>query len=217
MIMIGVALMVGGLVWAAIAFGGRIAPSQRLPMAVVIMLGLSAYFLLGSPSMPGASKPPPQLEGFGKAMRDPRNGLANVRGPAAMWLGLSDGMLRSGNSQMAAIALESGLRQHPRDADLWVGYGNALVAHGNGMVTPAAEMAFQRAAQLDPEHPAPAFFTGLGLAQSGDIEGARRVWQALLDRSPPGAPWREDLSGRLQMLPPAASASPDDAAGVPVR
>jgi cytochrome c-type biogenesis protein CcmH/NrfG len=207
MTMILIALSFGALCWAAIAFGGRIAPSLRFPMAAVILLGLSGYLIVGSPSTPGAAKPAPQLEGFGEVLRDPRNGLAKMRGPAAMWLGLSDGMLRAGNNEMAAVALQRGLRQHPRDADLWVGYGNALVAHGNGMVTPAAEMAFQRAAELQPDHPAPAFFFGLGLAQTGDIEGARRTWQALLDRTPPDAPWREDLSGRLEMLPPAAPAT----------
>jgi tetratricopeptide (TPR) repeat protein len=210
--MIGLALLFGALCWAAIAFGGRIAPSLRLPMAAVIMLGLSGYLILGSPAIPGTSKPPPEAEGFGEVLRDPRQGLANMRGPAAMWLGLSDGLLRAGNSQMAAEALQQGLRLHPQDIDLWVGYGNALVAHSNGMVTPAAEMAFQRAADIDPDHPAPQFFFGLALAQAGDIEGARRIWQALLDRSSPNAPWREDLTGRLAQLPPAAPASAASAA-----
>lgn len=204
MMMILLALLIGGLCWAAIAFGGRIAPSFRIPLAASIMLGLSGYLLLGSPAVPSAPKAAPEREGFGEVLRDPRNGLADMRGPAAMWLGLSDGLLRTGNSEMAAEALQQGLRAHPRDVDLWVGFGNALVAHSNGMMTPAAEMAFQRAADIQPDHPAPQFFFGLALAQGGDIEGARRIWQALLDRSPPDAPWREDLSGRLASLPPAA-------------
>lgn len=208
MMMILLALLIGGLCWAAIAFGGRIAPTFRIPLAASIMLGLSGYLLLGSPAIPAAPKAPPEREGFGEVLRDPRKGLADMRGPAAMWLGLSDGLLRNGNSQMAAEALQVGLRAYPRDVDLWIGYGNALVAHSNGMMTPAAEMAFQRAADIQPDHPAPQFFFGLALAQGGDIEGARRIWQALLDRTPPDAPWREDLTGRLAMLPPAGPAQP---------
>lgn len=209
MIVILLTLLIGILCWAAIAFAGRMAPGHRVPLAVAVMLGLSAYLLLGSPGEPGAPKPPPVAEGFGEALTDPRNGLANTRGPAAMWLGLSDGLLRSGNTELAAEALQQGLRAHPRDVDLWVGFGNALVAHSGGMVTPAAEMAFQRAADIEPAHPAPQFFFGLALAQSGDVGGARAIWQSLLDRSPPNAPWREDLSSRLAMLPPAApSAAP---------
>ena len=154
MIVILLTLLIGILCWAAITFAGRMAPGHRVPLAVAVMLGLSAYLLLGSPGEPGAPKPPPVAEGFGEALTDPRNGLG-------------------------------------------------------GMVTPAAEMAFQRAADIEPAHPAPQFFFGLALAQSGDVGGARAIWQSLLDRSPPNAPWREDLSSRLAMLPPAApSAAP---------
>jgi tetratricopeptide (TPR) repeat protein len=204
MMMIFVALLIGAVCWAAIALAGRMAPAFRIPLAASIMLGLSGYLLLGSPALSGAPKPPPERAGFGDAIGDPRKGLADMRGPAAMWLGLSDGLLRAGNTELAAEALQQGLRVHPRDVDLWIGFGNALVAHSNGMMTPAAEMAFQRAANIQPDHPAPQFFFGLALAQGGDIEGARRIWQALLDRSPPDAPWREDLTGRLAMLPPAS-------------
>lgn len=218
MMMILVALLIGALCWAVIAFAGRMAPAFRIPLAASIMLGLSGYLLLGSPAVSGAPKPPPERAGFGDVIRDPRKGLADMRGPAAMWLGLSDGLLRAGNSEMAAEALQQGLRVHPRDVDLWIGFGNALVAHSNGMMTPAAEMAFQRAANIQPDHPAPQFFFGLALAQGGDIEGARRIWQALLDRSPPDAPWREDLTGRLAMLPAPAptTASPPASAAAPV-
>jgi cytochrome c-type biogenesis protein CcmH/NrfG len=41
------------------------------------------------------------------------------------------------------------------------GLGNALVLHADGMMTPAAELAFQRAAKLAPDHPGPKFFYGL--------------------------------------------------------
>lgn len=207
----------GALVWALVAFGGRLAPSFRVPLAAAIMLGLSGYLLVGRPGLPGAEKAPPSREGFGEPLTDPRNGLAARTGPAAMWLGLSDGLLRSGNTEMAAEALQQGLRAHPRDVDLWVGFGNALVAHSGGMMTPAAEMAFQRAADIQPDHPAPPFFAGLALAQGGDIEGARAIWQELLTRSPANAPWRADLESRLAMLPPAAPQAATPApASVPV-
>ena len=55
---------------------------------------------------------------------------------------------------------------------LWVGLGNALVAHADGMMSPAAELAFDRADRLAPEHPAPRFFYGLALAQGGQFDQA---------------------------------------------
>ena len=198
---------IGALVWLALSFVARIDSSLRLPLAAAIMLGLSGYLLVGRPGLSGAPKVAVATPGsFGDALEDPRNGMAARTGPASMWLGLSDGLIRTGNTELAAQALQQGLRAHPRDVDLWVGLGNALVAHSGGMMTPAAAMAFDRAADIQPDHPAPPFFAGLALAQGGDVEGARAIWSELLRRSPPDAPWRADLEGRLAMIPPPADA-----------
>ena len=51
---------------------------------------------------------------------------------------------------------------------------NALVDHARGL-TPPAELAYQRAAELSPSYPAPHFFLGLALARSGDRENALKV------------------------------------------
>ena len=70
--------------------------------------------------------------------------------------------------------IRAGLRSDPDNADLWVGLGNALVVHADGMMSPAAELAFQRAAQIAPDHPGPQFFYGLALAQGGKYDEAER-------------------------------------------
>ena len=56
---------------------------------------------------------------------------------------------------------------------LWVGLGNALVAHGEGLVSPAAAFAYRRAAQIAPEDPQAPYFYGLALAKSGQIARAK--------------------------------------------
>jgi cytochrome c-type biogenesis protein CcmH/NrfG len=48
------------------------------------------------------------------------------------------------------------------------------------MLTPAAEMAFNRAQQVAPEHPAPRFFYGLALARMGQFEAAEQFWQQVV-------------------------------------
>lgn len=200
---IAAVLVLGTIVWAATLLAGRQPSPARWPLAIAIMLGLTGYLLAGQPARPGAPVVRvQQTGGFGEALADPRAGMSDRFGPAAGWLGMSDGLLRGGNTLGATRLLEQGLRHHPRDLDLWIGYGNALVAHSGGLMTPAASMAFDRAAALDPAHPAPQFFSGLALAQGGDLVAARRLWQQLLDRSPPDAPWRADLSARLAQLPP---------------
>ncbi|MFY8193795.1 MAG: tetratricopeptide repeat protein, partial [Novosphingobium sp.] len=100
----------------------------------------------------------------------------------------------------AAEVLRKGTQQFPKDADLWVSLGNALVGHSDGMITPAAQFAFQKAANIDPAHPGPPFFMGLALAQTGRLADARAMWAELLKRSPADAPYRADLAERIQRI-----------------
>jgi cytochrome c-type biogenesis protein CcmH len=180
---------------------GKLPAAARPLAAAAVMLGMAGYALQGSPSLPG--KPvaaPEEPEGFGDVIADQRQGMADRFGPAAQWLGMSDGFARTGKTELAAKTLEKGLARYPDNVDLWVGLGNALTAHGGGMMSPAAALAFDEAARRDPAHPAPPFFAGLALAQGGDLKGAEAVWSELLARSPADAPWRADLEMRLAQL-----------------
>src|SRR3546814_7478559 len=86
----------------------------------------------------------------------------------------------------AAGVIGSALREHPNNADLWVGLGNALVLHADGMMTPADELAFQHAAAIAPDHPGPTFFYGLALAQGGEFYETEATWHNILATAPPG-------------------------------
>lgn len=211
-VLLAAALTVGGMIWL-----GRLPTAARPLPGAAVMLGLTGYALQGSPALPGhpvakAAEP----EGFGEAITDRQQGMANRFGPAAQWIGMSDGFMRTGKTELAAQTLEKGLERYPDNVDLWVGLGNALVAHGGGVMSPAAALAFDEAAKRDPSHPAPPFFAGLAMAQSGDLKGAEAVWNQLLQRSPADAPWRPDLEMRLAQLrqamgpelPPESSAGP---------
>jgi hypothetical protein len=101
----------------------------------------------------------------------------------------------------AATVLGKAVKADPNDADLWVALGNTLVGHSDGLITPAAQFAFQKAAKISPEHPGPPFFMGLALAQSGKLVEARAIWAELLRRAPADAPigktsrpgWRDSI------------------------
>ncbi|HMN54237.1 MAG TPA: tetratricopeptide repeat protein [Sphingopyxis sp.] len=211
-ILLAAALTVLGIFWL-----GRLPAASRPLAGAAVMLGLTGYALQGSPALPGhpvaqAAEP----EGFGEAITDRQQGMANRFGPAAQWIGMSDGFMRTGKTELAAQTLEKGLERYPDNVDLWTGLGNALVAHGGGVMSPAAALAFDEAAKRDPSHPAPPFFAGLAMAQSGDLKGAEAVWNRLLQRSPADAPWRPDLEMRLAQLrqalgpelPPESPAGP---------
>ena len=96
--------------------------------------------------------------------------------------------------------MRTAVHQNPKDADLWVALGNALIGHGDGFISPAAQFAFQRAATIAPTHPGPPFFMGLALAQSGRLAEARTIWARLLEQAPTEASYRADLESRLARL-----------------
>lgn len=175
-------------------------------IGAALCLGLAGYALQGSPAQPGA----PKVAQAKRTVIDPalvaqRQALLGGRfGNESEWLQTADTYGRLGSTRDAVTVMQGAVREHPRSADLWVGLGNALVNHGDGMMSPAAQFAFQRAAEIQPDHPGPPFFVGLALAQTGQTDKAAAIWRELLARTPPEAPWRADLEMRLAQLGPAA-------------
>lgn len=194
LILVGLALVTA----AALIRFGRLGGCGLTMLAAVLLAGVAGYAWQGSPGEPGS--PTAGRE----AGMQPDSVFALERGrmmqrfsSAAQWLDYADALHRMGSDRLAVTAIRSGLRERPNDPDLWVGLGNALVLHGGGVISPAARLAFTRAAALAPGHPGPAYFLGLAYAQAGDLERAGETWRALLARAPPGAPWRGQVEQRL--------------------
>ncbi len=156
--------------------------------AAALLFGAVGYALQGKPGLTGA---PAQ----GSAGRDvfpltqARHAFYGNFSPEESWLLISEALVRSGNTQDGVGILQNAVRRYPSDAHLWVGLGNALVDHAHGL-TPPAELAYRRAAELSPGYPGPAFFYGLALARSGDRDGAVAIWRDLLANSRKDASWR---------------------------
>ena len=185
-------------------------------VGAALLLGLAGYALQGSPGEGGAPKPPIETaETADAALIAQRQAMGSAFGSGQSWLIVADGLSRRGQYGAAAQVLRSAVRQNPNDADLWVALGNALVGHGNGFISPAAQFAFQRAAAISPQHPGPPFFMGLALAQSGRLAEARSIWAELLARAPAEASYRADLEARLARLDAMIAAQPGAAATTP--
>jgi cytochrome c-type biogenesis protein CcmH/NrfG len=177
-------------------------------VGAALLLALAGYAWQGHPRLAGSPHRPPEHRGlpdseFAKVRQD----LIGRFNTADRWLTIAEAYSRDGDTQGAAQIIEAALREHPNDPDLWVGLGNALVIHGGGLMSPAAQLAFDRAAALAPNHPGPKFFYGLALAQGGHLDEAEKVWRDLLATAPPNAMWRGAIEERLQAIEQARAAA----------
>lgn len=190
------------VVFLVIAFALKAPRSGYEAVAAALLLGIAGYALQASPGLPAAPKPAMQkVAGDAAALVEARQSLDGKPGPAGdNFLIIGDALARNGRFADAAGVMLGAVRKNPKDGEAWLAIANALVSHADGQLTPASLYAFQRAADVDSENPGPPFFLGMALAQSGRFAEARGLWAALLERSPADAPWREDLTQRLQQL-----------------
>lgn len=169
-------------------------------VAAGLFLGASGYALQGRPGLAGAPA--------SDAVRADVIPLTPLRRAfygefhrTAHWAIIADSYTRRGRTADAVGVLRKAVETYPADPSLWVSLGNALVDHA-GVVTPASNLAFQRAAELSPGHPAPLFFYGLALARSGQRDAALGLWREVLADAPADASWRPLVEDAIAALQP---------------
>ncbi|MBX9883677.1 MAG: tetratricopeptide repeat protein [Novosphingobium sp.] len=196
-----VILIVAVVVWGVMAFVLKLPRTGWEVTAAALLFGISGYALQGHPAQPGAPQAPVESAKLAdQTLIKERQQMGAAFGQGQSWLILADALTRQGQFGAAADVLNKAIAKSPQDADLWVALGNALVGHTDGVITPAAQFAFRKAATIAPDHPGPPFFMGLALAQSGRFAEARALWAELLARSQADAPYRADLHARLARL-----------------
>ena len=163
-----------------------------------LMFGAAGYAMIGWPGLPSSFRSAEE--------RQPPIPLTNLRHaffgrftPIEHWLIISESLASRGKTREAAGILQSAVREHPGEPQLWIGLGNALADHA-GTLSPASELAFRRAQELSPDYPAPRFFYGLALARSGNSKAAAALWQQILDEAPADASWRPVVQDALTAL-----------------
>jgi cytochrome c-type biogenesis protein CcmH len=171
-------------------------------LAAALLLALAGYSWQGKPSTPGSPK-----SGAAPAAELPEDDFAILRPEllgrfdrASYWMTLADADRRRGNPHGAAEVLQSAVRQNPRSYSLWLAYGYNLVAASDNLMSRASQLAFERAGQLAPGHPAPRFFYGLALARGGNYEAANSVWTELLPAVAPDSPYHAVITERLAAI-----------------
>jgi cytochrome c-type biogenesis protein CcmH len=196
-----IALALALVTGVGILLGARVPVRRIAPVATALLLGLAGYTWQGRPALAGK----PVTAGtnqvrFDEALAKKRQEFGEGISGATRWLVISDGLARAGDTEKAANVLLSGLREFPDDANLWVGLGNALLAHGNGTLSPSADYAYRKALALQPTGVSPAYFYGLALAESGEFERSRDIWLRLAARLPEDMELREELIRNIALL-----------------
>ncbi len=190
-------LLLVALALAALRLLGLKGPLLTMA-AAASLFGAAGYTLQGRPGQAGAP-----AQGTAELRHLPlakaRHELLGQFTASERWLIITDSYAARGKTEDAVGLVQSGLRAHPDDYVLWVGLGNALVDHA-GVMTPAAELAFGRAARLAPWSPAPPFFRGLAMLRSGEREAALEIWKDVLASAPANAGWRPLVEDGVAMI-----------------
>ncbi|MDR6850895.1 tetratricopeptide (TPR) repeat protein [Sphingomonas sp. BE123] len=144
--------------------------------AAALMLGATGYALQAKPGLAGAPV------SASKAVVEDDAGVVRLRELRGAMFGRftaldtafypADALIRSGKADTAAQLMLGAVRQDPQNAALWTWLGIAIVEADQGTMSPAAGVAFRRAAALAPQHPGPAFFYGMALARTGNPDAA---------------------------------------------
>lgn len=194
------ALIAGVSLAALWRFGGLGRDIWTFVMAAV-MLGAAGYAWQGQPGHPGFP-----VSAAGRSIEvDPelvmlRGAMTERFGGGAQWLIPADALLRGGDTRTSIAFIKSGLNEMPNSITLWTALGSALVEHDGGNISPTARFAFEHAAGLAPENPAPWFFLGLAEVRAGELDAAERNWSRALAVTDPRASYRDELEIRLRIL-----------------
>lgn len=170
-------------------------------VGAALLFGVAGYAWQGRPELKGSPRNIAETaRPFDEDLAKLRDSFGGAYGKAAPWLRMSDGYARRGETRDAANIIVAGLRGDPDDANLWMGLGNALIVHGEGMLSPAADYSYRQAMKLAPKASGAPYFYGLALAQSGQYAAARKVWGDLAARVPKASPLYAELDANLGRL-----------------
>lgn len=185
-------------------------PRIRLIISVVSALAalgaLGLYLVLGHPGMSdqpyqarlsawrkadASSLNPPELAAVMKVITaehpdDPQ---------AFAYLGRAQ--MAAGEPGEAARAFAHAARLAPKDADLRVAYGEAMMTVGEGKITPDARNAFAEALAINPAHDGARYYLARAKIADGDVPGGLADWRALAASLPQGDAHRQLVEAQI--------------------
>jgi cytochrome c-type biogenesis protein CcmH len=122
-------------------------------------------------------------------------------GDAGAWQKLGFARFDAGDFDQAAAAYSRATAISPQNAVLWSSLGEARVMASRDDPMPAAALeAFRKAIALDPKDPRARYFLAVQKDLQGDHQAAIGEWLALLEDTPEGAPWDNDLQRTIEQV-----------------
>ena len=206
-------ILLAAAAFAAAVLLLKVARSGWSLLGAALLFGLTGYALQGSPGLPaapGTNSETQQVDG--ELLVSSRREFFDTSQLPSRWITTGDGFARRGDFQRAAGFYRSATEENPRDMEAWLAMGIALVEHGEGNLTPAALLAFERAEELRPENGGARYFLGLAWLRAGQPERTRQLWLEAVRNAPQDAPWREGLALRLMQLDRMMGGATPDAA-----
>ncbi len=175
--------------------------------AVIALVGLPVvavafYYPLGSPRLgdfplaqrdraPAATQPLDSL--VAQVEQHLENNPTDGRG----WNVLAPVLARLGRYDDAVRAFHNSITYNGDSAERRADLGEAIAAAAGGVVTAEAKAEFERAIALNADEVKASYFLGLAAEQDGRSAEAASIWQAMLAKAPPNAPWRPLVQAAL--------------------
>ncbi|GLS46420.1 c-type cytochrome biogenesis protein CcmI [Methylobacterium brachythecii] len=193
--------------------------ASAFALSTVPLVALVVYGLYGSPNLPSQTEADRKAaqqggEGVMKAIAQVEAKLASNPNDARGWAVIAPVYMRIGRFDDAARAYEQVLRLQGEDPERLSNWGEALVAAGEGAVSPHARKLFERALVLDAKSAKPQFYLARADELAGNPGGAATRLEALAAQGPEDAPWmglvRQNLA-RLKGEAPSAESSKAEA------
>ena len=165
-----------------------------LIIAAAIAIGAAGYSVYKRNFSPetAAIAPPTQAE-IGSSIASLEAKLKENPDDAEGWRMLGWALFETGKFAESAGAYKRATQLGPKKAEYFSSLGEALVLAGKGDVPTDAKAAFDAAIALDAKDPRARYFLAVAKDISGDHKGAIDDWFALLNETPPGAPWEGDV------------------------
>jgi len=164
--------------------------------AVVLAAGVIGYRVLS-----GAGAEAPEMAAPAGSIAEFEQRTAASPNDAGAWQELGFAHFGEGNFDEAVRAYARATEISPNSAVLWSSLGEARVMASADDPMPAAALeAFRKAVALDPGDPRARYFLAVQKDLEGDHAGAIAGWLALLEDTPPGAPWESDLRRTIEQV-----------------